>query len=120
MDKEKLIMMLLKGDEKTSSNDNPYQIGKNYFIRTVTMSLCGKLVKAEDKELVLENAAWIADTGRFSNFVREGTISSSAEIEPFPEGEVIVGRGSIVDACIWKHELPKEQKHSLRSEVGTF
>jgi hypothetical protein len=85
-----------------------FQVGKNYFIRTVTHHLTGKLVKVGPKELVLVDAAWIADDGRFMNAIRDGKLN---EVEPFPDGdEVIVGRGSIIDCVEWKHELPREQK----------
>ena len=87
-----------------------WQVGENYFIRTVTMALCGKLIEVTDKELVLEKASWVVDTGRFSDFLKSGTLSSTSEVEPFPEGDVIVGRGGIIDATIWKHELLTKQK----------
>ena len=32
-----------------------------------------------------------------------------AEVEPFPEGRLILGRGSVIDA-IQIHKLPREQK----------
>lgn len=88
--------------------DSPWKVGKNYFIRTVTMALMGRLTAVHPQELVLEDASWIADTGRFSNFLR-GEITS-IEVEPFPPGEVLVGRGSVIDAMIWSHPLLREQK----------
>jgi len=97
-------------DKLTTKQKGVWQIGKNYFIRTVTMALCGKLVDVQEKELVLQNASWVADTGRFSNFIKDGTLSNSAEVEPFPDGLVIVGRGALIDATIWKHDLLKKQK----------
>lgn len=74
------------------------------------MALCGRLIDVQEKELVLESASWVADTGRFSNFIKGGTLSNSAEVEPFPEGRVILGRGAIIDATIWQHELLTKQK----------
>ena len=89
-------------------SEHPYKIGKNYFIRTVTHHLTGKLTKVTAKEIVLEDAAWIADDGRFMNALKEGKLN---EVEPFPSGEeVILGRGAIIDAVIWTHPLPREQK----------
>ena len=73
----------------------PWEIGKKYFIRTVTMHLTGELVHVSSKELVLKDAAWIADSGRFNEFVKD--VSKASEVEPF-SAQVIVGRGSIVDA----------------------
>lgn len=98
----KHLQSLLKGNGET----HPYRIGKNYFIRTVTHHLTGKLVKVTSKELVLEDAAWIADDGRFHDALKTGKLN---EVEPFP-GEVIVGRGALIDACEWLHDLPRDQK----------
>lgn len=74
---------------------HPYKVGKVYLIRTVTMIQTGRLVRVTPQELVLEDAAWIADTGRFADALRA---CEFAEVEPFPDGQVIVGRGAIVDA----------------------
>lgn len=99
----KHIQSLLKpGSEGT----HPYQVGKNYFIRTVTHHYTGKLVKVTAKELLLEDVAWIADDGRFMNAIKDGDLK---EIEPFQD-DVVLGRGAILDATIWRHELPRKQK----------
>ncbi len=101
----KHIQSLLKGSGDSS---HPYKVGKNYFIRTVTHHLTGKLVRVTPKELVLEKAAWIADNGRFYDALKTGNLK---EVEPFPMNlEVIVGRGSLIDCVEWTHELPMEQK----------
>lgn len=87
---------------------NVYEVGANYFIRTVTNFYTGKLVAVTDKELVLKDAAWIADTGRFADALEKGTLN---EVEPYPDGtRVIVNRDAICDASIWKHALPRTQK----------
>lgn len=83
-----------------------WTIGRAYLIRTVTMMLTGRLVYLDDKELILEDAAWIADSGRFSEALTTGKLS---EVEPFPY-EVIIGRGSLIDACFWDFKLPREVK----------
>lgn len=83
-----------------------WEIGKNYLVRTVTMIDTGKLVAVGAQELVFEDAAWIADTGRFAGSLQ--TVNFN-EVEPFPEGRVIIGRGSIIDA-IQIPKLPREQK----------
>ncbi len=87
--------------------DHPYEIGGSYFIRTVTMHLTGRLVAVFGGELVLEDAAWVADSGRWHKALKDGTLS---EVEPFPNGKVIVGRGAIVDVCSWHHDLPRAAK----------
>ena len=75
---------------------NPFmEVGKDYFIRTVTHYFTGRLVWVGEKELVLEDAAWIADTGRFNTFMLGKDVN---EVEPFPNGSrVIVARGSLID-----------------------
>lgn len=74
-----------------------WKIGKIYLIRTVTMINVGRLVDVTAQELVLEDAAWIADTGRFSEMMA-GEIEPN-EVEPFPDGRVIIGRGALIDAA---------------------
>ena len=88
------------------SNQHPYKIGANYLIRTVTMIQTGRLVEVTPQELVIEDASWIADTGRFS----ECFSGKFSEVEPFPKGRVIVGRGAVVDATELLCKLPREVK----------
>jgi hypothetical protein len=99
----KHIQSLLKGNSGESTS--PYQIGQAYLIRTVTMYYTGRIVRITPKELVLEDAAWIADTGRFSDALKTGVLN---EIEPM--GEIIIGRGAVIDAAKWTHPLPLEKK----------
>lgn len=84
----------------------PWQIGTNYFIRTVTHHYTGRLEAVYAKELVLSECAWIADDGRFHNALARGELN---EVEPML-GNVIIGRGSIIDASVWAHKLPREVK----------
>ena len=85
---------------------SPISKGNNVFIRTVTHYYTGTIVEMSEHEIVLEDAAWIADTGRFSAALTEGTLS---EIEPFPS-RVSVNRGAVVDVTDWTHELPRKVK----------
>ena len=94
-------------ESKPVSNSGPYQIGKNYFIRTVTHYYTGRLVEVYDHELVIEDAAWIADTGRYADALKSGDFS---EVEPYPEGQVIIGRGALLDATQLSSTLPRSQK----------
>lgn len=98
----------LFGNNKQINKPHPFSIGKNYFIRTVTMILVGKLEEVYDNELVLSTAAWVADTGRFADCLKYGEKIIN-EIEPFQDS-VIVGRGSIIDMTIWNHDLLINQK----------
>ena len=84
-----------------------WKVGKNYLVRTVTMIDTGRLVSFDDHELVLADAAWIADTGRWADALKSSDFS---EVEPFPDGrEVIINRGAIVDA-VEIDTLPRKQK----------
>ena len=80
----------------------PFQLGKSYLIRTVTMTHTGKLVAIVGGFAVLDCASWIADTGRFSAAIATGELN---EVEPMGDG-VIVPLASIIDATIWRHALP--------------
>ena len=90
----------------TMAEGHPYRVGKPYFIRTVTFYYTGQLVAVTPQELVLEHAAWIADTGRFEAALRTGDFS---EVEPYPVGQLIVGRGALVDAFQVSFPLPTKQ-----------
>ena len=93
-----------KGNFTTGSS--PWAVGRCYLIRTVTVYVLGRLVAAYDQELVLEDASWVADTGRFHEALAKGTLS---EVEPFASN-VVVGRGAICDASEWLHDLPRTAK----------
>jgi len=86
-------------------NETFFEIGQSYFIRTITMHTIGSIVAINDKELLLKNAAWIADSGRFHDALKDGKLS---EVEPFID-EVIISRESIIDATKWNHKLPLNQ-----------
>lgn len=87
-------------------SENPYNIGANYFIRTVTHHHTGKLVQVTSQELVLEDACWIADDGRLHDALKKCEFN---EVEPFPKGRVIIGRGSVIDA-VEIETIPLSQK----------
>jgi len=97
----------IKSVEPVLTGDfNPFEIGAVYLIRTVTMIDTGRVVAANDKWIVLEDAAWIASTGRFSEALKKCEYS---EVEPFPDGRVIIGAGAIVDALKIK-QVTRSQK----------
>lgn len=77
------------------TDNSAWELGKVYLIRTVTMIDVGRVVAVTAHEIILEDACWIADTGRFADALLG---KGYGETEPFPDGRVIVGRGSIIDA----------------------
>lgn len=96
----------LKSESKAVSSR--LQVGKNYLIRTVTMIQVGEFVEFDDRlnAIILKNASWIPDTGRFHDCLKNGTFS---EVEPIPEW-VGVGIGSIIDLVPFNHSSLIEQK----------
>jgi hypothetical protein len=103
------IAALFNATTNQSAGDpdrSAFQIGQPYPIRTVTMTTTGRVVSVSRHEVVVEDAAWIADTGRFSDALKTGKYS---EVEPFHDGQVIIGRASIIDA-VRVTETPRSQK----------
>ena len=92
--------------QKQASPELPFQVGEQLFIRTVTSHLTGRVTAIIGKFLVLEDAAWIADDGRFSNAINEGKLS---EVEPV-NVTVRVNTDSFIDVYTWTHPLPRVQK----------
>jgi hypothetical protein len=95
---KELFKEILKEEMQTKTNvqdDCPFEIGENYLIRTVTFTLTGKIKSKTSQFLVLSDADWIADTGRFSEALQNQ--DKFNEVEPF-KNDAIVAKGAIVDA----------------------
>lgn len=101
----KELQHLLRTNNDSSVVSSHFEIGKVYFIRTVSMHHIGKIESILDQELLLSGASWIADSGRFHDALAKGKLN---EVEPFVNN-VIIGRGTIVDASEWTHDIPKKQ-----------
>lgn len=99
----KELMKLFGSPEKL---ELPYEIGDKVAIRTVTHYQTGRISKIVGKFLILEDAAWIADTGRFMDFVEKGTFN---ECEPLTCA-VKVNSDTIIDSFEWRFPLPRAQK----------
>ena len=79
-------------------------VGGKYFFRTVTYHMLGKVKSIIGNIIELDEASWIADSGRFMNAIKEGKLN---EIEPV--GKAYVNINSVTDFFPWKHALPREQ-----------
>jgi hypothetical protein len=90
----------------TKKIQSPVRVGNTVLIRTVTVYHTGKIALLTKDEIVLVDAAWIADTGRFNNALVNSTVS---EAEPFPS-PVSINRGSVIDVTTWRGELPRNVK----------
>jgi hypothetical protein len=99
------IAKLLTGDDSCVTTF-PEPVGQNIFVRTVTMYYLGCVDKVCGQWLTLKDASWVADTGRFGDFLKEG---KGHEIEPFQKN-VHIPLGSIIDVTKFDHALPREQK----------
>ena len=95
----------LNAEETIDLSSLDDMIGKAYFFRTVTYHLTGRIKKFLGNMIILEDAAWIADSGRFMQAIKEGKLN---EVEPV--GDCLVNLSTVVDIFPWKHTLPKDQK----------
>ena len=100
------LLSLLLEKKDSSGSELPVKISEKYFVRTVTHYVVGNLEEITGGFLVFSSASWVADTGRFTDFLATG---EAAEIEPV-KGLYRVAVGSVVDIFDWQHDLPKKQK----------
>ena len=87
---------------------NSYEdlIGKKFLFRAVTYHNVGRVKKIiAGKFALLEDASWVADSGRFMTAIKDGKLD---EVEPV--GSAFINLDAVVDFFPWKHVLPKEQK----------
>jgi len=106
--KEKLIERLLEllvDENATKSSEHPFVIGKSYFIRTVTYHFVGTIKEITGKWIVLKDASWVADSGRFHTALETGELN---EVEYMKQA--IVNMDTITDATEWENKVPKESK----------
>lgn len=103
---EKLLEKVLnEGEEKWNGSDIPFAIGKAYLIRTVTYHMLGRIEKISGDFLIMTDASWVADSGKFSTAITKGELSETEYV-----GDAIVNLTAIVDAFPWGHKIPKETK----------
>ena len=100
-----LIKSQLRDDEKLDISGLQDFVGKDFYFRTVTYHLTGKVVKVFGTYLLLEQAAWIPDSGRFMQAIKDGILN---EVEPV--GDAILNLSTVTDMFPWKHPLPLVQK----------
>ena len=84
----------------------PVKVGDSYLFRTVTHIEVGRVVEVIGQFAKIEDASWIADTGRYHNCLKDGVFD---EVEPYPDYSV-VNMDSLINIAPWNHALPREQK----------
>ena len=95
----------LNQDERIDLSELNDLIGKKLFIRAIPFHWVGKVKGRIGDFLELENASWVADSGRFMQAIKDGNLH---EVEPV--GQAFVNIKAISDFIPWNHDLPKEQK----------
>lgn len=101
---EKLKDQILADSEFKEINALSDMVGEKFFFRTLTYHLTGKVKKIFGSMLELEDAAWIADSGRFTQAIKDGKLN---EVEPV--GKAFLNLSSVTDFFPWKHALPNKQ-----------
>lgn len=91
----------LLDDNGHGSASHPFEVGSAYMLRTVTYHMVGRVTKIDGSWLTLDDAAWIADSGRYSQFLETGNAN---EVEPV--GRCYLNIDSLTDAQPWKGKLP--------------
>ena len=105
--KSLLKSLLCDDTPNMATGESAYKVGKNYQLRTVTHIITGRLLRICHDGLVVTDAAWIADTGRFAQAVAS---AEYGEVEPYPDGaEVIVNWQAMIDA-VQIASTPRSQK----------
>ena len=97
-----LLALLTDADGESTRPDLVVTLPPVVFIRTVTMHYVGHVIDITADWIILDNASWVADSGRFGEALATGKLN---ETELFPN-QVWVGRGAIVDVTAWNHPLP--------------
>lgn len=82
--------------------------GEAYVIFTPAITLVGRLVAMSAWELKLEDASWVADTGRYHQAFRQGFSQGiNSEVEPCGK-PIVVSRGAIIYCVPYPHALPTD------------
>ena len=98
-------LAVLFGENK-NQNESPFKIGKAYMFRTVTHIHVGVVAEIHGELISTTQGAWVADTGRFNEFLSTG---NAGEVEVF-HGKSGVNVGALVDWAEWEHDLYKYSK----------
>ena len=93
------------GDDYKQISCTDDMVGQKYFFRSVTYHLVGRVKSVIGNFVCLEGASWVADSGRFYNAIKDGSLS---EVEPV--GDAYLNMDTVTDFFPWIHPLPTKQK----------
>lgn len=82
-----------------------FKPGEKVFVETFGKHYLGRVRSADLTTVTLEEASWVADSGRFGTFLKIGR-SDGMEVELIGEFELQIMY--ISAKYPWAHELPKE------------
>lgn len=94
--------MAKKTTKKNTTPSYPIEVGKVYLFRLATVYDLGRVKAIYSDCILLSDASWVADTGRFHVALKDGKLN---ENEPFGR-DVVIYKGAIVDACEWTGSFP--------------
>jgi hypothetical protein len=78
-----------------SKQSSPFQVGQKWLFRTVTHIDIGEIIAIHGELVVLKDAAWIPDTGRFNEALKDQ--SKFNEVEPYND-ICVVNTSALIDA----------------------
>ncbi|MHC4643893.1 MAG: hypothetical protein ACYTBJ_00225 [Planctomycetota bacterium] len=105
-----LASLLGSGGLTSSVPQHDFEVGKSYFIRTVTHHYLGTVQKICELCIVMDACVWVPDDGRFHKLM-QGCWDESSEREPYVRGTPVqVFFGAMLDASEWSHAIPAEVK----------
>jgi len=90
---------------KTPEEELEFEVGKMYYIQTFSYHFVGEVEAVNEKTVVLKNSACVFDTGRLTEFLKDGP--GAAEIEEV--GISRIPRTAIAHSTDWKHGKCKQQ-----------
>ena len=107
MNQDKILNLIcsLVSENKSEPVEHPFEKGEAYFFRTLTFHILGRIKETSGKFIILEDASWVADSGRFHEAFEKGEVEENEYI-----GRGIVNLDSVVDAWPWPNSLPKKSK----------
>lgn len=82
-----------------------FRVGEKMLFRTVTYHVLGRITARDGDFVALQDASWVADSGRFHEALENGTLS---EVEY--AGVAYVNLSAVTDAYPWPHVLPSSSK----------
>jgi hypothetical protein len=104
--KKKDILNILQANQINKTGYEKY-LGKNVFLRTVTHHYTGNVIEVTNMTMTLNDAAWIADDGRFNEAMKDS--ANFSEVEPY-SNPITINLYSILDITELNGKLPREVK----------